>query len=85
MGYLKYTSLAEYLSKAINFPRRLVPNSEFVKDDEALADISGEKFKKGCHRSQQGKDNGFGKEKKIGLYCTARHSNSHLPLIGLTL
>ena len=77
MGYLKYTSLVEYLSKDINFLRKLVPNSDLFKDEEALADILGEKFKKGYHRRQQVKDNSFGQETKICLYCTARHGNSY--------
>ena len=83
--YLKYTRLAEYLIKAINFLRRLVPNSEFFKYEEALSEIPGEAFKKGFRKSQQGKDNSFGQETKIGLYCMARHGNSNLPIIGITL
>ena len=79
-GYLKYTSLAEYLIKAINFLRRLVTNSEFLKDDEALAEILGETFKKGCRRSQQRKYNSFVQETNIGIYCTERNGNSHFNL-----
>ena len=51
MGYLEYTSLVEYLIKAINFLRRILPNSEFFKYEESLPDISGAIFKKGCRRS----------------------------------
>lgn len=75
-GFLMYTGLTQYLSKAINLVRKLVPDSEFLKDEDAVADISGAKFKKGCHRSQQGKDDSFGQETKIGLYRTARHGKS---------
>ena len=75
-GLLIYTGLTQYLSKAINLVRKLVPNSEFLKDEVAVADISGANFKRGCHRSQQGKDDSFGQETKIGLYRTARHGKS---------
>ena len=49
---------------------------QFLKDEEALAEILGAKFKKGCHRIQQGKDNIFGQETKICIYYMARHCNS---------
>ena len=44
-----------------------MPKIEFLKDEAALAEILGEIFKKGFHRSQKGKDNSFGQETKIGL------------------
>jgi hypothetical protein len=75
-GYLVYTGLTEYLSKTINLLRKLLPDNEFLKDKDAIADISGAKFRKGCQRSQQKKDNSFGQETKIGLYRTARHGHS---------
>ena len=77
-GYLKYTSLAEYLRKVINFMRRRVPKNEFLKDEETLAEISGGGgvgVKKVCRRIQQGKDNSFDQETNIGIYLTARHGN----------
>ena len=73
--YFNCTSLAEYLRKAINFLRKLVPNSELLKDEEAPAEILGELFNMGCCKRQQVKDNIFGQETKIGLYRTARHSD----------
>ena len=85
MGYLKYTSLAEYLRKAINLQRRLVPNSEFLKDEEALADILGENFNKVFRRSQQRKDNIFGQEKILVSIAWQGTVINILPLIGLTL
>ena len=48
MGYFKCTKLVEYLIKAINLLRRLVPNRKFLKYEEDLAEVSGEKLNKGC-------------------------------------
>ena len=72
----KYTSIAEYFSKAMNFLKRLLSNSKFLKGDEVLAEILAENFKKCFYRIQKVKDNSFGQETNIGLYCTARHGNS---------
>ena len=50
--YMKYTGLTEYLSKAIQLLKKVVPGSELWDDKEALEDISGAKFKRACKRSQ---------------------------------
>ena len=51
------------------------PDNEFLKDKEAVGDISGKKFEKACKRKQQEKDDSFGHESKIGLYRVARHGS----------
>lgn len=45
-SFLKYTTLKEYLSKAVNLMTKTFPDNEFLKDKEAVGDISGKKFEK---------------------------------------
>ena len=71
-GYMKYTGLKEYLSKALNLLKKMVPDSEFWKDDDAVKDISGASFAKACKRAQTKKDYTFGQESKIGLYRASK-------------
>ena len=74
-SFLKYTTLKEYLGKAILLMSKTFPDNEFLKDEEAVGDISGKKFEKACKRNQQQKDDSFGHESKIGLYRVARHGS----------
>jgi len=74
-SFLKFTTLKEYLSKAINLMTKTFPDNEFLKDKEAVGDISGKKFAKACKRKQQEKEDSFGHESKIGLYRVARHGS----------
>ena len=59
-SYLVYSSLNEYLSKAILLLKKLIKDNEFWQDQEELTDISAVKFRKACKRSQQMKDDQFG-------------------------
>ena len=78
-GYLKHGSLKEYLSKAINLLRKLIPDSEFWEDEEYISDISGASFERGCKRRQLEKQDTFGEESKIGLYFKSRNTMGPTP------
>ena len=74
--FLVYTTLREYLSKAILLMKKLFPDNEFLKDEDAVGDISGAKFAKACKRAQSKKDQTFGQESKVGLYRRARYGHT---------
>ena len=78
--FLKYTGLREYLSKAFLLLEKLCPDDEFWNDDVGIKNISGEKFKKACQRSQAKKTDSFGQESKVGLYRKARYGRVVDPL-----
>mmetsp|Transcript_5525 Transcript_5525/g.12483 ORF Transcript_5525/g.12483 Transcript_5525/m.12483 type:complete len:148 (+) Transcript_5525:230-673(+) len=73
-NFLKYSTLKEYLSKAINLVRSIIPRSDFWNDTETLENISGAKFEKACRRRQQLKSNNFGEVSRIGLYMRTPYS-----------
>lgn len=75
--FMVYSGLKTYLSKALNLLQKLLPNHEFWKNEEAVADITGASFEKACRRSQQKKDANFGQESKVGLYRIARYGRSY--------
>ena len=51
-GHMDFASLEKYLGKVKNLLQKLVPNIDFWKDEEAIKDITGANFKRGCKRSQ---------------------------------
>ena len=76
--FMVYSGLKEYLGKAILLMKKLFPDNEFLKDDDAVSDISGAKFAKACKRAQSKskKDQTFGQESKVGLYRRARYGRT---------
>jgi hypothetical protein len=72
-SFLKYTGLNEYLSRAFLVLKKICPKNECWNDGDGLSNISGEKFKRACQRSQSKKDDSFGQESKVGLYRKARY------------
>lgn len=73
--FLKYTTLSEYLGKALNLLEKICPDDPLWKDDGLRGEFSGSSFKKACQRSQQQKSDTFGQEAKLALYRTARHGD----------
>ena len=73
--FLKYTTLNEYLGKALNLLEKICPDDPLWKDDGLRGEFSGASFKKACQRSQQQKSDTFGQEPKLALYRKARHGD----------
>jgi hypothetical protein len=71
--YMAYSGLKDYLSKTIQVLKDLLPDNQFLSDDNEIELISGVQFEKGCKRSQMRKSDTFGVESKIGLYRVARY------------